>query len=247
MNTLNVALTQKIATDVLASKNTLTAALGALSSMPAYATAVLFSPDYDLRSACKGDKRATNSLVESLTHAAWREFFSEHDAHHLLLNRERDVQNVYTFSDDSRRSHYNGVRQLHEFTFEAAQDFFNKYLLVNDQKAAIFLSELLDRTGKDYRNHCTAFKTKMSLRGLDSYGTVADELARAVYAICLKLGIDFTFNAFYTELRNKNKIDGNAFNVVEGLEMTFEYHANGNATMRLGKELVTRLNDLAGV
>ena len=106
--------------------------------------------------------------------------------------------------------------------------------------------DVLDRTGKDYKNHCTAFKSKMSLRGLDSYGTVATEFLRAVYAVCAALGVECSFNLMYTELRNNRRIDGVPFALVEGLDLTLELHANGNTTLRVGKDLVSVLNDMLG-
>lgn len=246
MNTFNIELVKRIESDAADAARTFKSTMAALSALPAYMTGAAFSPDFDLRYACKGDKMAFNRINEAFTHAAWSEFFTEHDAHHLILDRERACQNQYRFADEQRRSTHSGVKNLKPFTYTAAWDFFNDHLHITPEKAAKWLHDVLDRTGKDYKNHNTAFKSKMSLRGLDSYGTVSSELARALYAVCLKLPIEFTFNSFYTELRNHNKIDGTQFAPVPGLDMTCEYHANGNTTLRIGKELVNRLNELAG-
>lgn len=244
MNTFNTELVKRIEADAADAARTFKSTMAALSALPSYMTGAAFSPDFDLRYACKGDKMAFNRINEAFTHAAWSEFFTAHDAHHLILDRERACQNEYRFADEQRRSTYSGVKNLTPFTYTAAWDFFNAHLLVTDEKAAKWLHDVLDRTGKDYRNRNTAFKSKMSLRGLDSYGTVSSELARALYAVCLRLSIDFTFNSFYAELRNHNKIDGTQFAPVEGLDLTCEYHANGNTTLRIGKELVNFLNEL---
>ena len=50
-----------------------------------------------------------------------------------------------------------------------------------------------------------------------------------------------------TELRNNRRIDGVPFALVEGLDLTLELHANGNTTLRIGKGLVSALNDMLGV
>lgn len=246
MNTFNIDLAIRIEADAADASRTFKSTMAALSALPSYMTGAAFSPDFDLRYACKGDKMAFNRINEAFTHAAWSEFFTEHDAHHLILDRERACQNEYRFADEQRRSTYSGVKNLTPFTYTAAWDFFNAHLLVTDEKAAKWLNGVLDRTGKDYKNHSTAFKTKMSLRGLDSYGTVSNEFARALYAVCLRIGVEFTFNSFYSELRNRNKIDGSQFAPVDGLDLTCEYHANGNTTLRIGKDLVTKLNDMVG-
>lgn len=246
MNTFNTELAMRIESDVAASERAFKSTIEALSALPAYMTGAAFSPDFDLRSACKGDKFAFNRIDAAFTSAAWGDFFTAHDAHHLILDRERACQNAYRYADEQRRNMYSGIKNLTPFTVAAASDFFNTHLHVNAERTAKWLNDLLDRTGKDYKNHSTAFKSKMSLRGLDSYGTVSSEFARALYAVCLNVGNDFTFNSFYTELRNHNKIDGSQFAPVEGLDITCEYHANGNTTLRIGKDLVTRLNGLAG-
>lgn len=246
MNKFNTELVTRIESDAVESERIFKSTMAALSSLPSYMAGAAFSPDFDLRYACKGDKMAFNRINAAFTHAAWSEFFTAHDAHHLLLDRERTCQNEYRFADEMRRATHHGIKQLTPFTYAAALDFFNNYLHVTPEKTEKWLNDVLDRTGKDYKNHNTAFKSKMSLRGLDSYGTVANEIARALYAVCLELSIDFTFNSFYSELRNHNRIDGTQFAPVPGLDLTFEYHANGNATMRISKELVNRLNELAG-
>lgn len=246
MNTFNIELAIRIEKDVNSAEILFKDALDSLAVLPAYMTGAAFSPDFDLRAACKGDRRAFNCLNAAFTHAAWGEFFTAHDAHHLILDRERVCQNAYRFADEQRRTLYNGVKQLTPFTYQNAWDFFNAHLHVTPERASKWLNDVLDRTGKDYKSHSTAFKSKMSLRGLDSYGTVSSELARALYAVCLKLGVEFTFNSFYTELRNHNKIDGTQFAPVEGLDLTCEYHANGNTTLRIGKDLVTQLNAMLG-
>lgn len=247
MNTFKNELAARIESDVAKSQIAFIAALDKLAALPAYMTDAAFSPDFDLRSACKGDKFAFNRINAAFTHAAWSEFFTAHDAHHLIIDRERNCQNEYRYADEQRRNTYSGVKQLTPFTLAAASDFFDAHLSVTPERAAKWLNDMLDRTGKDYKNHSTAFKAKMSLRGLDSYGTVSSELARALYAICVNLDVEFTFNSFYTELRNNNRIDGNQFKTVDGLDITYENHANGNTTLRIGKDLVTELNKLAGV
>lgn len=247
MNTFNIDLANRIEADAADAARTFKSTIAALSALPSYMTGAAFSPDFDLRFACKGDKMAFNRISAAFTHAAWSEFFTAHDAHHLILDRERACQNAYLYADEQRRNTYSGVKNLTPFTYTAALEFFNTHLLVTDEKKSKWLNDVLDRTGKDYKNHSTTFKTKMSLRGLDSYGTVSSEFARALYAVCVTAGIEFTFNSFYTELRNHNKIDGSQFAPVEGLDLTCEYHANGNATLRIGKDLVTALNALAGV
>lgn len=244
MNTLNTQLVARLGTETIKAVADVTTAITVLNALPKYISSATFSPDFDLRSACEGDKMALNRILEGIYHGAWNEFFTNHDAHHLIIDRERTVQNVYVFSDCTRRKKHQGVKTLITFTPEAATDFYNNHLAVTPEKRIKWLNDLLDRTGKDYKNHSTEFKAKMSLRGLDSYGTVSSELGRAIFAVCLNLGIEFTFNSFYTELRNNNRIDGEQYKVVEGLDITFENHQNGNTTLRIGKDLVNKLNAL---
>lgn len=211
----------------------------------AFADSVSFA-DFDLRQALKGDKRAIASVSQGVDHTAWTEFFSAHDAHHLLLNRERRVQHGYMFADSYRRSFYNDIKTLTPYTVGSAREFFDAHLSLTPARAAEWLNCLLERTGKDYRSHCTQFKTKMSVRSMDSYGNTAHEFARAVYVMAALTGVPFTFDSLYTELRNNRTIDGTAFDVCNGLGVTLEWHANGNATLRLSKELVNSLNAAIG-
>lgn len=244
MNTLNNALTARIETETAAALIATQALFAAMTSTPKYITDNIVANDYDMRMALTGDKRAQNTVSQGVFHGAWSEWLSAHDAHHLLIDREREAQYCLMFADSYRRTMYNGVKSLLPFTATNAADFFNANLLVTPAKRAAWLNDVLERSGKDFRNHNTAFKSKMSLRGLDSYGTVSNELARALYAACLALGINFTFDKFYTELRNNRRIDGAQFSLIDGLDLTIEWHQNGNATVRIGKALVTQLNDM---
>lgn len=244
MNTLNNALTARIETETAAALIATQTLFATMISTPKYITDNIVANDYDMRMALTGDKRAQNTVLQGVMHGAWSEWLTAHDAHHLLLDREREIQHSLMFADSYRRSMYNGVKSLLPFTATNAADFFNANLLVTPAKRAAWLNDVLERSGKDFRNHNTVFKSKMSLRGLDSYGTVSNELARALYAACLELGIDFTFDKFYTELRNNRRIDGAQFALIDGLDLTIEWHQNGNATVRIGKALVTQLNDM---
>lgn len=244
MNTLNNALTARIETETLTAIVAIQEMFAVMASTPKYITDNIVANDYDMRMALTGDKRAQNTVLQGVMHGAWSEWLAAHDAHHLLLDREREIQHCLMFADSYRRTMYNGVKSLLPFTVVNATEFFNENLLVTPAKRAAWLNDVLERSGKDFRNHNIAFKSKMSLRGLDSYGTVSNELARALYAACLELGIDFTFDKFYTELRNNRRIDGAQFSVIDSLDLTIEWHQNGNATVRIGKALVTQLNDM---
>lgn len=244
MNTLNNALTARIEQETAAALAVTQEMFTLMTNTPKYITDNIVANDYDMRMALTGDTRAQNTVLQGVMHGAWSEWLAAHDAHHLLLDREREVQHCLMFADSYRRTMYNGVKSLLPFTVVNATEFFNENLLVTPAKRAAWLNDVLERSGKDFRNHSTAFKAKMSLRGLDSYGTVSNELARALYAACLELGIDFTFDKFYTELRNNRRIDGAQFALIDGLALTIEWHQNGNATVRIGKALVTQLNDM---
>ena len=247
MTKFNIELAVQLENDVAAARTALVATFGAMTALNKNLIDGIYAADYDMRTACAGDKRAQLRVMDGIPHAAWMEFFSAHDAHHLIIDREREVQQPHTFADSYKRNNYQGVSALAPFTAEAAGQFWQDNLRMTDARRAKWLRDVLDRTGKDYKNHCTAFKTKMSLRGLDSYGTVSSEFARALCAVCLSVGNEFTFNSFYSELRNRNKIDGSQFAPVEGLDLTLELHANGNTTLRVGKDLVRVLNDMLGV
>lgn len=247
MTKFNIELAVKLENDANAARTALAATFGAMAAINKNLIDGIYAADYDMRTACAGDKRAQLRVMDGITHAAWMEFFSTHDAHHLILDRERVIQQPYTFADSYKRHCYNGTPSLAQFTAEAAGQFWRDNLQLTDARRAKWLNDVLDRTGKDYKNHCTAFKTKMSLRGLDSYGTVATEFLRAVYAVCGALGVECSFNSMYTELRNNRRIDGVPFALVEGLDLTLELHANGNTTLRIGKGLVSALNDMLGV
>lgn len=247
MTKFNIELAVKLENDVAAARTALAATFGAMTALNKNLIDGIYAADYDMRTACAGDKRAQLRVMDGIPHAAWMEFFSAHDAHHLIIDREREAQRPHTFADAYKRSHYHGVSALMPFTAEAAGQFWQDNLRMTDARRAKWLRDVLDRTGKDYKNHCTAFKTKMSLRGLDSYGTVATELLRAVYAACDALGVECSFNLMYTELRNNRRIDGVSFALVAGLDLTLELHANGNTTLRVGKDLVSVLNDMLGV
>ena len=245
MTTLDNALATKLENDVNAARAALNATFGVMASLNKELIDGTYAADYDMRTACAGDKRAQLRVLDGIYHAAWLAFFSEHDAHHLILDRERVIQQPYTFADSYKRNYYNDVRALTPFTAEAAAQFWQDNLQITDARRAKWLHDVLDRTGKDYKNHCTAFKSKMTLRGLDSYGTVATELLRAMYAACDALGVECTFNTMYTELRNNRRIDGVPFALVDSLGLTLELHANGNTTLRIDKTLVAALNEMA--
>ena len=244
MTTLITTLAAKLEIDVNAARTALAATFGAMTALNKNLIDGIYAADYDMRTACAGDKRAQLRVMDGITHAAWMEFFSAHDAHHLIIDRERVIQQPYTFADSYKRYCYNGTPSLAQFTAEAAGQFWRDNLQLTDARRAKWLSDVLDRTGKDYKNHSTAFKTKMSLRGLDSYGTVATEFLRAVYAVCAALGVECSFNLMYTELRNNRRIDGVPFALVDGLDLTLELHANGNTTLRIGKDLMDALNEM---
>lgn len=247
MTKFNIELAVKLENDVNAARTALAATFGAMAAINKNLIDGIYAADYDMRTACAGDKRAQFRVMDGITHAAWMEFFSAHDAHHLILDRERVIQQPYTFADSYKRHCYNGTPALAQFTAEAAGQFWRDNLQLTDARRAKWLNDVLDRTGKDYKNHCTAFKSKMSLRGLDSYGTVATELLRAVYAVCAALGVECSFNLMYTELRNNRRIDGVPFALVDGLDLTLELHANGNTTLRIGNDLVNALNEMLWV
>lgn len=247
MTKFNIELAVKLENDANAARTALAATFGAMAAINKNLIDGIYAADYDMRTACAGDKRAQLRVMDGITHAAWMEFFSTHDAHHLILDRERAIQQPYTFADSYKRHCYNGTQALTPFTAEAAGQFWRDNLQLTDARRAKWLNDVLDRTGKDYKNHCTAFKPKMSLRGLDSYGTVATEFLRAVYAVCAALDVECSFNLMYTELRNNRRIDGVPFALVEGLDLTLELHANGNTTLRIGKDLVSVLNDMLWV
>lgn len=244
MTKFNIELAVKLENDVAATRTALAATFGAMTALNKNLIDGIYAADYDMRTACAGDKRAQLRVMDGITHAAWMEFFSAHDAHHLIIDRERVIQQPYTFADSYKRYCYNGTPSLAQFTAEAAGQFWRDNLQLTDARRAKWLSDVLDRTGKDYKNHSTAFKTKMSLRGLDSYGTVASEFLRAVYAVCAALGVECSFNFMYAELRNNRRIDGVPFALVDGLDLTLELHANGNTTLRIGKDLVSALNGM---
>lgn len=246
MNTFNIELVKKIEVDLTESTKVMNALFSQTKVLPKYMTEHVAMGDYDMRKAFEGDTRNIKCVVRGLTHASWSRFFSDHNAHHLIIDREVAVQHKYVFADNYKRTLYNNISELEEFNYTNAWDFFNDHLLVNNDKCSKWLKEMLERTGKDYRNCNTEFKAKMSLRGLDSYGCVSREVARALFAACKFLHIEFTFDEFYTNIRNNRRIDGNQFNVIEGLDMTFELHQNGNTTVRIGKDLVKHLNDLIG-
>ena len=247
MTKFNIELAVKLENDVAATRTALAATFGAMTALNKNLIDGIFAADYDMRTACAGDKRAQLRVMDGITHAAWMEFFSAHDAHHLIIDRERVIQQPYTFADSYKRYCYNGTQSLAQFTAEAAGQFWRDNLQLTDARRAKWLNDVLDRTGKDYKNHCTAFKPKMSLRGMDSYGTVATEFLRAVYAVCVALGVECSFNFMYAELRNNRRIDGVPFALVDGLDLTLELHANGNTTLRIGNDLVNALNEMLWV
>lgn len=246
MNKLNLELTKRIANQADHAEEIMRRVFDMTVTVPTYLISGMCGNDYDMKNAFSGtDVRGKNRVLAGAIHAAWGEWFTDHQAWHLLLDRERDVTKDMQFADTYNRSLYSGVKALTPFTVHAATKFFNDHLAVTPERRAKWLNDVLDRTGKDYRNHCTEFKTKMTLRSLDhGYGTVANELARALYAVCMHLNIDFAFNSFYTELRNNRVVDGNTYTLVEGLDMTFENHANGNTTLRISKDLAAQLNAL---
>lgn len=246
MNTFNVELVNKIESDLVKSKALVMDALNIMKCVPSYLSEHVAEADYTMRQAFIGNNSSIASVLSGLTHAAWSEFFSEHLAHYLIIDRECIATNKYTFADSYKRTLYNGVKELVEFNQENALEFFNDFLNIDNAKCSEWLKNLLERTGKDWKNSSKEFKTKMTLRGLDSYGTVSRELGRTLFAVSKLLGLEFTFDKYYTELRNHNVINGDKFKVIDDLDITFEYHQNGNTTLRLGKDLVNLLNGLLG-
>lgn len=244
MNTFNTELVKKIETDLAASKIIVMDALIAMQKVPSYLSEHVAEADYTMRQAFLGNNSSVASVLSGLTHAAWSEFFSNHLAHHLIIDREYVAQHKYVFADSYKRTTYNGIKELVEFNQANAEEFFNDFLNVDRVKCSKWLKDLLERTGKDWKNSSKEFKSKMTLRGLDSYGTVSRELGRTLFAVCKHLGLDFTFDKYYTELRNHSKINGDKFKVNDDLDITFEYHQNGNTTLRISKDLVDLLNGL---
>lgn len=244
MNTFKAELVKTIENELQTSKDTLTVSLDMMKSLPKYMSEAVAGGDYEMRRAYEGEARNIMYVISGLTHAAWSKFFSEHHAHHLIIDREESCKRPYMFADSYKRTFYSGVKELVAFNQENAEDFYNAHLLVNVEKTSKWLGEVLDRTGKDYKSCNKEFKTKMTLRNLDSYGHVGRELARALFAVCKLMNIEFSFDKYYTELRNNRVIDGEKFKVIDELDITFEKHQNGNTTLRIGKELVEQLNKL---
>ncbi|UJE34781.1 hypothetical protein vBAbaPP1_169 [Acinetobacter phage vB_AbaM_P1] len=244
MNTFNVELVKKIESDLATSKVVVMDALTAMQKVPSYMSEHIANADYTMRQALVGNNSSIASVLSGLTHAAWSEFFDNHLAHHLIIDRECVATNKHVFADTYKRSLYNGVNELVEFNQDNAKEFFNDFLNVDRARCSKWLKEVLERTGKDWKNSSKEFKTKMTLRGLDSYGTVSRELGRTLFAVCKHLGLEFTFNKYYTELRNHSKINGDKFKVNDDLDITFEYHQNGNTTLRISKDLVDMLNGM---
>lgn len=241
-NTFNADLVKRIVVDVADATRITKSLIQSAAALPKYMTDNIASEDYTMRMAMQGNKSCEMRVIEGLTHGAWTEFFAQHNAHHLLINGENAVMNKYVYADSVQRKHYNDVKELVQFNYVNAWDFFNDHLHITPARRSQWLTKLLGYTGANWKKRSDTFKTKLTMRDLDSYGIVSRELARSVYAICLALNIEFTFDKLYTELRNNRRIDGTQFYLIDGLELTVELHMNGNSTLRMSKELVDQLN-----
>ena len=92
MTKFNIELAVKLENDANAARAALVATFGAMAAINKNLIDGIYAADYDMRTACAGDKRAQLRVMDGITHAAWMEFFSTHDAHHLIIDRERVIQ-----------------------------------------------------------------------------------------------------------------------------------------------------------
>lgn len=242
-NLFNAELTAKLDAQAAQARERIAAVLNTAAQLPSFIIDNVFVDDYTLcRAITAADTRAAKSVMQGIESGVWREFLRQHLAHHLILDREHSVIHKYVFSSSNKRDYYNDIRELVPFSYKEALQFHADNLLITPEKRKKWLMDILERTGSDWRKANTCFKAKMTLRGLDVYGARAAEFARCVYSVCLAVGLDFTFDKFYTELRNNRQINGEAFGLIDGLGLTLEWHQNGNTTLRIDKALVSTLN-----
>lgn len=251
MNTLISDVLDRLVVTYAQSRTAYDAFTKALAAMPTELADTIFYDDYTLRNIARGDSSANERarLASAPDHATWKQFLAAHDAYYLCdaydMLRVDDMPLMYV---DAQHRSIDRERELAVFNRENATAVWENEIFVDNAKIKVFLGNLLARCGKSYLESPTLFSSRMTLRGLDAYGGVCTEFARALYAMCLIMSTDdFSFQSFFTEMRNNRAVDGTAFVPCDGINLTVELQKSGNATLRLSKELVARLNAFLGV
>lgn len=250
MNTLKTDVLDNLVAEYERSRTAYDAFKQAVVAMPKELADTIFYDDYTLRLLGQPTVRnAEHRLDCAIDHAAWKQFIDAHDAYHICDGygslKLGDLPLMY---GDVKNRDINGAGDLAPFSREAAVYVWEILLHVDNAKIKRTLSLFLDRCGASYQTHPTKFATRMTLRSLPSSSVVTTEFVRAMYAICLVMGVqDFTFGSVYNELRLHHSGDETPFYPVDDIELTVEYQKSCNATLRLSKEVVTSLNAFLGV
>lgn len=233
---------QNRATNDVVKINSMLAVIGTMSDDTIQA---LFADAYDFR-MWKQYPNIKLKLIDAAHHAAWSAFFGEYDIYSTMENREYNAAVApYTFADSYKRSYYGDVKALTPFTVDAARDFFNAHIVDTKARRKQATTAMLDHCGASYKNSPDKFSAKMTFRGYDAYNDASRVLLNFYRVASWLHGVDFSVKTFNLELRNTVRVDGTQVTLVDGLPITLEKSANGNATLRMSKDIAALLNGIA--
>ena len=222
------------------------ALLALASGMDTATREILFAGEFDFR-RFEQYPQVKQSLIDAAHHAAWSAFFSEYGVYHENSSVEYGrLTAPYLFNDSIRRRYAGDIKALVPFNVDNASTVYAQHIADTTERTAARLNAMLDNCGASWKKRPPKFAAKMTLRSIDGYGDNTRELGVFMRQVCRIVGIDFTYNDFWANMRNNRRIDGAQFSPVEGAPVTLELHANGNATLRIGAALVTALNAAIG-
>lgn len=245
MNTFNLATATQLQNRAENDLVRITSMLAVIGTMSDDAKQALFADAYDFRSF-QTYTNIKQKLLDAAHHAAWTAFFGEYSIYSTMENRAYNTAVApYLFADSFKRSYYGDVKALTPFTVDAARDFFNAHIADTTARRKHAVMAMLDHCGASYRNTPDKFSAKMTFRGFDAYNDASRVLLNFYRVVSWLHGVKFSVNTFNLALRNMCRIDGEQVTLVDDLPITLERNANGNATLRLTKEIAALLNGVA--
>ena len=191
---------------------------------------------YIMRQA-NASNRYNALILDSIEHAAWAKFLRHYDFYNYF-NDTRDYTNAvrqYQFADVSKFDYYTDCNRLVPFSANAALAFYNEYLAINAAKQKAWFNAFL------WYCRATQFKSKMSFRRYDTYNN-GGVIVRLIVAMEAVYGREVNTDDIWLTMRRSPQI-GVEIAIYDGI--TIEKCLNGNATIRIAKDIVTSLNKVA--
>lgn len=245
MITFNAQLAIEIMHTAMADHDRILGVLDAVINLDAETRSVLLYDDYDMRSFEKYPA-VKRRLLDAAQHAAWSKFFASYELYSALGDSDyRKATRDYLFTNPSRREAAN-KDGLVTFTPDEARRFFDAHIADTTKRRHADNDALLDACGADWKKRPAKYSASMTLRNMDAWCGNSVHLGRVVRQACWIMGVEFSYTKYWTEVRNNRTVDGVPFELQHGLDMTIELRQNGNATLRMSKDVAAALNQFVG-